>query len=240
MKATAEDQLARLDEAVRRSPAGEGFIERGHFFDSAASMWVAGEFIDVEDLVLHDAHIDIRVPTHELTIAHSILRTRRRIAAAEPDWALSDRGLFALMGAKQAEEPAEVLAVVDRAGEVDLSEVSDLLAAEFAHIDAVLERSKRLITSMERGNAAAVLERRGLVVGEFMIRDPDWDEANRLSQWRSIQREVQGMPPVLAAALLFDAWEVLEPVQRQQSLGGVLIGAYLRYRDKVWCRRRRR
>ena len=38
--ARAEDQLARLDEIVRRSPVGEGFIERGHFFDAAASMWV--------------------------------------------------------------------------------------------------------------------------------------------------------------------------------------------------------
>ena len=80
MKATAEDQLARLDEIVRRSAVGEGFTERGHFFDAAASMWVAGELVHIEDLVLHDARMDIRAPTHELTIAHAILRSRRRIA----------------------------------------------------------------------------------------------------------------------------------------------------------------
>lgn len=225
--------MARLDEAVRRSPVGEGFTERGHFFDSAASMWVAGELVHVEDLVLHDAHMDIRAPTHELTIAHSILRSRRRIAAAEPDWALSDRGFAGLTGSWQTEQPVEVPAVLDRAGKAGRSEELDPLAAEFAHIDAVLERSERLIGSMLKGDADAVPERRGLVVGDLMIRDPDWDEADRLSQWRSIQLKVQGMPPVLSAALLFDAWEVLEPIQRQHWLGGGLISAYLRYRGKV-------
>ncbi len=32
--------------------------------------------------MLHDAGHDIRTPTHELTIARDVLRTRRRLAAA--------------------------------------------------------------------------------------------------------------------------------------------------------------
>lgn len=234
--ARAEDQLARLDEAVRRSPVGEGFIERGHFFDSAASMWAAGELVHVEDLVLHDAHMDVRAPTHELTIAHTILRARRRIAGAEPDWALNERGLATLTGTQRRDELVEGSAVVEGAGEGDDrhdAEGPDALAAEFAHIDAVLERSERLIGSHFNGGTEAVAERRGLAVGDLMIRDPDWDEANRLSQWRSVHAAVEGMPPVLAAALLFDAWETLEPVQRQDWLGGALVSAYLRYRGKV-------
>jgi len=202
-----------LDEAVRRSPVGEGFIERGHFFDSAASMWVAGELVHIEDLVLHDAHMDVRVPTHELTIGYSLLRTRHRVAAAEPAWALSDRGLFASSGPPLEELPAEEPQVGHRAGDMDLAEDIDPLATEFAQIDALLERSERLISSMGGGNGAGVPERRGLVVGDLMIRDPECDEADRLSQWRSIQEEVQGLPPVLGAALLFDAWEVLEPIR---------------------------
>ena len=66
----AEDQLARLDEIVRRSGEGAGFSERAHFFDAAATMWVGGELVHMEDLVLHDARMDIRAPTHELMIAH--------------------------------------------------------------------------------------------------------------------------------------------------------------------------
>ena len=36
--------------------------------------------------------MDVRTPTHELTRARAVLRTRRRIAAAKPDWALSATG----------------------------------------------------------------------------------------------------------------------------------------------------
>jgi hypothetical protein len=35
----AEDMLARLDERAARSPVGEGFTERGHFFDAAGALW---------------------------------------------------------------------------------------------------------------------------------------------------------------------------------------------------------
>jgi hypothetical protein len=233
--ARAEDQLARLDEAVRRSVVGEGFIERAHFFDSAATMWVAGELIHVEDLVLHDARMDIRAPTHELTIAHAILRTRRRIALAEPGWALSERGLAVLTGSQRQEEVNGQSAVEERTGEGGMNDVGEpeLLSAEFAEIDAVLERTERLISNMTNGDVHPVPESRGLVVGDLMIRDPDWDEAHRLAQWRAVEMAVQDLPPVIGAALLFDAWETLEPAERQHWLGGVLVGAYLRSRGKV-------
>ena len=65
--------LARLDERVARSPVGEGWIERSHFADACASLWIDGELVHLEDLVLHDAGQDIRTPTHELTIARDVL-----------------------------------------------------------------------------------------------------------------------------------------------------------------------
>ncbi len=220
---------------MRRSAVGEGFIERAHFFDSAASMWVAGELVHVEDLVLHDAHMDIRAPTHELTIAHAIMRARRRIASAEPGWAWSERGLAALSGSQRRDDAVEKPTVEESVGEGDndQAEEPEPLAAEFAQIDAVLERSERLISNMVKGDGHPAPDSRGLVVGDLMIRDPDWDEADRLSQWRSVETAVEDLPPVIAAALLFDAWETLEPVQRQHWLGGLLVGAYLRSRGKV-------
>src|SRR5277367_7186404 len=75
----AEDPLSRLDERLRVSPIREGWIARTHFLDACASAWVDGELVHVEDLVLHDANMDIRWPTHELTRDHSVLRARRRI-----------------------------------------------------------------------------------------------------------------------------------------------------------------
>src|SRR5215210_7433054 len=77
----AEDALARLDERLGSSPIREGWVSRTHFTDACASLWLQGELVHLEDLVLHDAGMDIRTPTHELTRAHVVLRTRRRIAA---------------------------------------------------------------------------------------------------------------------------------------------------------------
>ena len=104
----AEDQLARLDERVARSEVGAGFIERGHFFDAAASMWVNGELVHVEDLVLRDAWMDIRTPTHETGLAHGIVRARRKIAAAPAGWPLTSAGLKALRGRALDEELPEM------------------------------------------------------------------------------------------------------------------------------------
>ena len=69
-----------------------------HFQDACASLWLAGELVSLEDLVLHDARMDIHSPTHALTRAQAVLRVRRRIAGAAPDWALSPDGLIALRG----------------------------------------------------------------------------------------------------------------------------------------------
>lgn len=41
------------------------------------------------------------------------------------------------------------------------------------------------------------------------------------------------LPPTLAAAVIWDAWEALEPIQRQHWLGAQLVSANLRARGKV-------
>ena len=86
--AAAEDALARLDERLGQSPIREGWTSRTHM-DACASLWLQGELVHLEDLVLHDGEMDQRAPTHELTQAHAVLRARRRIAAAQPGWASS-------------------------------------------------------------------------------------------------------------------------------------------------------
>ena len=101
--AAAEDALARLDERLGQSPIREGWVSRTHFLDACASSWLQGELAHLEDLVLHDAAMDQRAPTHELTRAHAVLRTRRRIAAAEAGWAVSASGLAALSLGREGE-----------------------------------------------------------------------------------------------------------------------------------------
>jgi hypothetical protein len=229
----AEDQLARLDEQVRRSPVGEGFVERGHFFDAAASMWIGGELVHVEDLVLHDERMDLRAPTHELTIAHRILRARRRVAGTKAGWAVSDAGIGALTGYADPDEQAgagERMAPIEQAADVGLMAEDDPLARELANVDALLEQSQRLLDKVYGAKSGG---RQELIVGDLVVRDPDWDEEDRLTQWKHILRDVEDLPPTLGAALIWDAWESLEPMQRQHWLGTLLVSAHLRARGKV-------
>lgn len=230
--ARAEDQLARLDEIVRRSPVGQGHAERAHFSESVASMWVAGELVHIEDLVLHDADRDVRAPTHEISIAHAILRTRRRLASADAHWATSMAGITSLVGRPAIAAEREVAGE----GSLPLSDKmasddgEDDFAAELAEIDVVLDRSSRALEAMELGK-----ERKAdpLVVGELVVRDPEWDEDGRLSEWRAVLEEVGTLPAALAASVLWDAWESTEPLQRQHWLGAQLVNSYLRSRGKV-------
>src|SRR3954452_8047547 len=113
--AAAEDALARLDERLAASPIREGRARRTHFLGPCARLWLQGELVHLEDLVLHDAGMDQRAPAHELTRAHAVLRTRRRIAAAEPGWPTSRSGLAVLSKGREGEgvdpvddEPAAV------------------------------------------------------------------------------------------------------------------------------------
>ncbi len=54
--------FCRLDERIARSPVGAGFLERQNFADACASLWIDGELVHLEDLVIHDATRDIRTP----------------------------------------------------------------------------------------------------------------------------------------------------------------------------------
>jgi hypothetical protein len=227
--ARAEDKLARLDEAIRLDAVGEGFIARAHFREAAAALRVAGTLVDLEDLVLHDAAMDVRAPTHELTVAHAILRARRRIAESEPEWALSPAGLAALGGIAR-----------DDLGDFDIaagSETADLADAydeemdgrdhrdevdDFADIDAILSRSRQILDGLQAGDGLAVTSR-----------DAVSDERTRLAEWQSVERRVADLPPTLAASLLFDAWEQLRLMPHAPWLGGLVAGAYLRLRGKA-------
>lgn len=225
--ARAEDMLARLDERVLRHAVGQGFCERGHFFDAVGALWVGGELVHVEDLVLHDAHMDARTPTHELTIAHAVLRARRRLWNAEPAWGLDAAGLTVLRGdIGDVQEIAAPSHLPPDDLEADAEE--DAFGIDFAEIDAVIARSARVLDGkIPESKPAAPDDPLGLV------RDEDWDEPQRLESWRSVIRQADLLPPALAAAVLFDAWERIEPLRRQHWLGGLLVSTYLRARGKV-------
>ena len=226
--AIAEDGLARLDERLRASPIREGWVARTHFYDAAGSLWLDGELVHLEDLVLHDAAMDARTPTHELTRAHAVLRARRRIASAAADWALTQEGLASLLGRELPVQggPASALRETGHLEEKaasDESETDEAWAAELAAIDAIVSRSSAVLA----GEAASPSNRKP------DIYDPDWNEEARLEEWRDDIKRLDNLPPVLAVAAAIVAWENIEPLQSAAWLGRVLGAAILRARGKA-------
>ncbi len=61
-----------------------------------------------------------------------------------------------------------------------------------------------------------------------LVYEADWDEDERLDQWRSLSIETEGLPPVLCAALLLDAWNRIEVLQHRAELGRQLVASLLR------------
>jgi hypothetical protein len=238
--AQAEDALARLDERLRTSPVRKGWIARTHFTEASAALWLEGELVHLEDLVLHDSGMDIRAPTHELIRAHAILRARRRIAAEAPDWALSNAGLAALRGDREQDSAAhqqgradgpDLTAAADPAGAIDdLEEGEPALAdahhpdgldSEFAALDAAIARSQRALDGEVAPRAGA------------LVYDVDWNENERLNAWRDLREKTKMLPPLIAGAFLFEAWRKIEPLQHRPWLGALLVGARLREAKKT-------
>lgn len=223
-------ELARLDERVARSRVGSGWIERSQYADACASLWIDGELVHLEDLVLHDDTRDIRTPTHELTIARDVLRTRRRIGAHLPGWALSADGLRTLrqtsdvtsVSADDAERGGDAKrpVAVKPEGEGDDADGGDgLPGVNYAAIDAVLARSEAAIAQARKPGRAPA---------DPMIYDLDWDEDGRLDEWQGVLRQAQDFPAVLQAIVALDAWNELSVLQHAPWLGRLLAASILR------------
>ncbi|MBY2940912.1 DUF1612 and helix-turn-helix domain-containing protein [Rhizobium leguminosarum] len=230
-------ELARLDERVARSRVGQGWIERSHFTDACASLWIDGELVHLEDLVLHDATRDIRTPTHELAIARDVLRTRRRISGQSTDWALSAEGIRTLRqtqawpglsdGPDSAGDDSSVAPakMFEREGEGDDSEdAENLPGVDYNAIDAILARSDAAIERARKPGLAPADSRER----DPLVYDLDWDEDARLDEWRGVLRQVENLPAVLQAIIALDVWNELSVLQHAPWLGRLLAASILR------------
>src|SRR5208283_2004266 len=191
------------------------------------------ELVHIEDLVLHDASMDIRSPTRELTRTHAVLRARRRVFKESPQWALSSSGLNALIGRAAAPEPegqGAQRALVEEVDGFDEGfapyEIEDdsSFAGQLAGLEEISQRTNRLLSEL----AARSPESR-----DPMVYDLDWDENARVTFWRTAAASTENLPPLLAAAIALLAWEEIDPLQHKAWLGRLLVAAILRGRFRT-------
>ena len=189
-------------------------------------LWIEGELVHIEDLVLHDARMDLRAP--------------------KPGWALGNDGLAALCGrgatVATRPEPQQQEAVPVEAEEA-AEDTDTRLDEELAALDAAMARARMLLDGVSgdraktrRGAGAAAAEkpagnaRVGFAPEDKnpLVYDADWNEAERLEEWKAVLTDAADLPPLLRAAVLHDAWETIAPLQHAPWLGRLLVAASLR------------
>jgi hypothetical protein len=92
--------LVRIDERLARSEPvlAEGVRARFHLFEAQALAQLAGELASLEDLVLHDAGMDVRAPSTGVVRAQRILDERRNLARRAPEAVMAPEALSRLIG----------------------------------------------------------------------------------------------------------------------------------------------
>jgi hypothetical protein len=108
--------LVRIDERLARSEPvlADGVRARFHLFEAQALAQLAGELASLEDLVLHDAGMDVRAPSTGVVRAQRILDERRSLARRAPEAVLAPEALSRLIGV--AAESEQVKARDDQTG----------------------------------------------------------------------------------------------------------------------------
>jgi hypothetical protein len=218
--------VLRFDARLEGSGLAAGWQSRCDMTEAVRALILDGHLVDVGDLVLHDAGMDVRHPTHELTRAAAALKSRRTAMARKAPWPLSIDGLSALRGiggvADEASRPSKVTRPDpddDEAYPLHAND-ADPWKAHFAEIDALLDRTSKVLA----GETPLRKSRSHLVY------DPDQDEAENEDLWLDLIKRTSHWPAVAAAAVAWNAWLDLNLYTRQPWLGLTMAASILRAR----------
>jgi len=251
----ADDALARLDERLRASPVRAGVLARADAAEACAALWAEGELVALDDLVLHDAGMHVRTPSHALVRAQQYLRLRRKAAAGDPKTLLTPAGILALIGRgggfrgaggvpqESAQERAQERdrgrgqGATKEAGEgagaqgpaPKLGETRAPAFAAAEKTEAPPAAEPALAPRRQPGEAPAP----AAPPKDPFVYDETWNEAEKLAGWHAGIAEADSFPPLLGALLLAHAWHADEPIQRQARLAPLLAGLYLRARGRT-------
>lgn len=199
--ARAEDAVSRLDARAQACAFADGWAARIDFIEASAWGWTSGEIVDIEDLVLHDAQMDVRLPDQALWTTFGLVRARRRARTAGPElW--SGPGAAWLAG-RRSDPPLA-------AGLKDPPE------SDFAPGAADAPEAPDLVGEL-------ALRLRGLSRGETA--EPE----DAVAEWLAWTDTLPSRAPaLLKAATALEAWRLVNPLPRERYVGAVLVAQALR------------
>lgn len=218
--------ILRFDARLEASGLAAGWQSRCDMTEAVRALILDGHLVDVGDLVLHDAGMDVRHPTHELTRAAAALRARRTAMARKAPWPLSIDGLAALRGLGGVAEDTSIRSKGKKPNPDDeeayplYANDADPWKAHFAEIDALLERTNQVLA----GETPLRKSRSPLVY------DPDQDEAEAEDLWLDVVKRTSSWPAIAAAAVAWNAWLDLSLYTRLPWLGLIMAASILRAR----------
>ncbi|WP_246389435.1 RHE_PE00001 family protein [Microvirga mediterraneensis] len=219
-------RILRFDARLEASGLAAGWQSRCDMTEAVRALLLDGHLVDVGDLVLHDAGMDVRHPPHEPTRAAAALRARRTALARKAPWPLSIDGLAALRGIGPVAEDRPTRAKSKKADPKDedayppYAHDADPWKAHFAEIDALLDRTSKVLA----GETPLPKSRSHLVY------DPDQDEAEAEDLWLDVVKRTSGWPAIAAAAVAWNAWLDLNLYARLPWLGLIMAASILRAR----------
>lgn len=124
--ARAEDVVSRVDARAQTCAFADGWAARIDFNEAYAWGWVTGEIVDMEDLVLHDAQMDARLPDQALRATHAVVRARRKARRAGPE--LQSAHGAAWVAGRRGDAPMNIPSPPDLAQPNAEAEAQDLIA----------------------------------------------------------------------------------------------------------------
>lgn len=132
-------------------------------------MWVEGEMVNMEDIVINDELMDRRKKRKEMNIENGVMRMRRKIERSDERWEISKEGMKKLMGSKMEE-------FEKRDEERKEKDEEDNMIED---IDEILESKDEMMEGIEEKR-----RKKKEVKREKIIYDEEWEEEERLKEWR--------------------------------------------------------
>jgi hypothetical protein len=105
--ARLDERLAPRSQDLEETALADGVRARAHLLEAQALAHLAGELASLEDLVLHDAGMDVRAPSTGVARAARVLAERRRLALRAPEAVLTPDAVRRLVGVAANEATEE-------------------------------------------------------------------------------------------------------------------------------------